>query len=110
MNGMDYCSKIGLDLKHARHWPIRQPMSTNNSVNEWKTKKVHKGVATNSGKVYRIETDEGNSEHSKGGIRSQTDEYGTNYKDNVSWVNFYKVNASYRCRLNFIYFHFNLIL
>ena len=72
--------------------------------------KVHKGVATNSGKVYRIETDGGNSEHSKGGIRSQTDEYGTNYKDNVSWVNFDNVNASYSCRLNFIYFHFNLIL
>ena len=62
--------------------------------------KVHKGVATNSGEVYQIETDGGNSDHSKERIRSQTDEYGTNYKDNVSLVNFDKVNASYHCRLN----------
>ena len=45
--------------------------------------KVHKGVATNSGEVYQIETDGGKSENSKGGIRSQTDEYGTNYEDSV---------------------------
>jgi hypothetical protein len=51
---------------------------------------VHKGVAKKSGKVYLIETEGGKSEHSKGGIGSQTDEYGTNYADNVSWANFEK--------------------
>ena len=52
--------------------------------------KVHIGVAKKSGKVYRIETIGGKNEHSNGGVRSQTDEYGMNYEDDVSWVKYEK--------------------